>query len=134
MTCGTRRLCVSERPYTNMSGSGTVSAVEGSCDDGRCVLGECKAMRVCLPLTDAAPRPTVSPPIDAGIAATGGTRPTSEAPEDTGDAELSESRPESPSGCSAGFITGLICAGLGLGLAAVLGLWWRRRNRPGARR
>ena len=131
MTCGIRRLCVSERTYTNMTGSGTVNAVEGACDDGLCVRGECKAMRVCLPLADAAPRPTPSPPIDAGIRATGGTRPASEAPEDAVNPEPPESHSEPPSGCSAGVITGLVCAGLGLGLAVVLGLWWRRRGKSG---
>jgi hypothetical protein len=131
--CAIKRLCFSERPYTNMTGSGTVNAIEGSCDDGLCVRGDCRAMRVCLPPTDAATRPTPTPPVDAGTQATGGTYPASPLPEDTGNAEPSESRPEPPAGCSGGVVAGAVCAVLGLGLATVLGLWWRRRNRTGAR-
>src|SRR5512141_1015376 len=61
--CSVGHLCVSERKYTNMTGTGTVSAVEGSCEDGVCLRGDCRALRVCLPLTDAAARPTPKAPI-----------------------------------------------------------------------
>jgi hypothetical protein len=133
MTCGIKRLCVVERKYTNMTGSGTANVVEAPCDDGVCAHGECIALRVCLPLTDAAPAPTPRTTVDAGLPATGGRRPASEASEtdDTGDAKPPDS---AKPGCGAGVITGLVCAGLGLVLAAVLALWWRRRGKPRARR
>jgi hypothetical protein len=135
MTCGVKRLCVVERTYTNRTGSGTVNVVEAPCDNGICAHGECIALRVCLPLTDAASAPTPRTIIDAGLPAMGGRRPTSEASEtdDTGDAKPPDT-PRAKPGCSAGVITGLVCAGLGLVLAAVLALWWRRRGKSGARR
>jgi hypothetical protein len=134
MTCGVRRLCVVERTYTNMTGSGTVNVVEAPCDNGICAHGECIALRVCLPQT-AAVAASATGALDAGPSATGGTRPASETSEtdDTGAAKPPDIGSQA-SGCSAGVITGLICAGLGLVLAAVLALWWRRRGKSGARR
>jgi hypothetical protein len=134
MTCGVKRLCVVERTYTNMTGSGTVNVVESACDNGVCAHGDCIALRVCLPQT-AAVAATATGAIDAGLRATGGTRPASETSEtdDMADAERPDT-PRAKSGCSAGVITSLVCASIGLVLAAVLALWWRRRTRSGTRR